>query len=311
MTTAPDNIITSPTEATSRNLFAGLVLAQRAAHAVAKGSRNEFHKYNYASAEDVIQAAREALSVGDLALFPTAQEIVPVLPAESDDDAVIAVRVRYVLAHASGECREIGSETPIIPEKGRPWDKALAAAKTFDLAYTLRSVLLLPRGDQESVDSRDDRGWDKARRRGPAPQGGDRRPGTPPNPPPVRQERAEAPAAKPAIVAPPPPAPAAPPKSANHAPEVRAFLDAVQSIGGDLPSLGHLIVEVVGRAVQPRDMSELERASVLAAAKERGAPERPKGEALRVLEEARDAATEDAAVHRERQAGRLGRGGAR
>ena len=37
---------------------------------------------------------------------------------------------------------------PIIPEKGRPWDKAHAGALTSSLAYFLRDLLLMPRVEE-------------------------------------------------------------------------------------------------------------------------------------------------------------------
>ena len=56
-------------------------------------------------------------------------------------------------------------ETPIIPDKGRPMDKAVATARTYALGYMLRDLLLLPRVEPSAdVDARDDRGHEPKRR---------------------------------------------------------------------------------------------------------------------------------------------------
>lgn len=185
------------------HLLGGLVIAQKAAGPVAKASRNEHHKYNYAAGEDVIGEARDALGEGGLALMPVEQRIIqsPSIdaaagisgllgrlrddrkPRARDDrepltlldveDQLADIRgrlapdtvgVTYLLAHSSGEWMQLYSETPIIPEKGRPEDKALAGAKTYDLAYLLRALLLIPRVAKEGeVDQRDDNGYEPRR----------------------------------------------------------------------------------------------------------------------------------------------------
>src|SRR5258707_6928030 len=53
----------------------------------------------------------------------------------------------------------IESETPIVEDKSRPMDKAVATALTYNLGYTLRGLLLLPRVEDE-VDQRDDRKYE-------------------------------------------------------------------------------------------------------------------------------------------------------
>jgi len=133
------------------NLFAALVKAQQSVRPVEKESRNAYHNYRYASSEDVISEARHALSSNGLAFAVTSYRI------EFGEHGMM-LRAAYLLAHASGESLEVQSETPIIPEKGRPEDKATAAAETYNLAYTLRGLLLIERVDEDvSADARDDR----------------------------------------------------------------------------------------------------------------------------------------------------------
>src|SRR5690606_34925850 len=64
----------------------------------------------------------------------------------------------YLITHMSGESISAQQEWPIVPENGRPFDKAAAAAATASLAYFLRDLLLLPRveeGTDLDDDSRD------------------------------------------------------------------------------------------------------------------------------------------------------------
>lgn len=136
-------------EMQTKGLSAALVDAQRRAEAVEKTAQNSFHRYAYASSEAVIQVARRAL--GEAGLAVSAHYAVEHLEPHE------MLAATYVLDHLSGESRSYSSSTPIIPEKGRPADKALAAAKTYDLAYFLRALLLLPRVEEGAeVDARDD-----------------------------------------------------------------------------------------------------------------------------------------------------------
>ncbi len=147
-------------------LAAGLVAAQRAAKAVHKDSKNKFHGYNYASGEAVIAEAKEALSAGDLAFFMKGYSIRMLDGTACDmggvEESATAVFPTYILVHASGEREEMpASPTPIMPEKGRPPDKALAAALTYNLAYTLRGLLMLPRVAEDKEPEPDNRQSDQ------------------------------------------------------------------------------------------------------------------------------------------------------
>jgi len=132
-----------------KSLAAALVKAQLAAEAVGKDKANAFHKYKYASAEAMLAEGREALASAGLALMQLGWSV---------SDSLGKLHVKYMLLHDSGEHLTWTTETSIIPDKGRPQDKAEAAALTYSIAYTIRGLLLLPRvDDQASVDARDDR----------------------------------------------------------------------------------------------------------------------------------------------------------
>lgn len=152
----------NPNPMPGATLCKALIEAQRHAQAVAKGSKNTFHGYIYASAEAIIEESRDALIHAGI--------VVSTLGWESRDSRIF---VRYLVAHESGEAFVAESSTPIIPEKGRPLDKAEATALTANLGYYLRGLLLLPRVDpSEEMNTRDDReraaAADKARPARPA-----------------------------------------------------------------------------------------------------------------------------------------------
>jgi len=171
-----------------KGIYGALVAAQRAAKAVDKGSVNSFHRYKYASAEAIIEEAREALSSAGLAVYAAEWHV-----SRAEGAAHAAVRVVYVVAHESGESLTCETETSVVEEKGRPADKAEATALTYSLGYFLRSLLLLPRVEPGSeVDQRDDgaREVSKAPRFGPPPAAPS--PKTVPAPPPVSQADADA-----------------------------------------------------------------------------------------------------------------------
>lgn len=155
----------------SPKIAAALVFAQKEARGVSKDARNDYHKYPYASAEAVIDEGRRCLLTADLALFPTSRKFAAldtrVEQANEEGGkrkppkgAIGRVEMKYTLVHTSGEAVELESGTWVVPEAGRPEDKAEAAAVTNDLAYSLRGLLLLPRGmDTTPIEGRDDRDY--------------------------------------------------------------------------------------------------------------------------------------------------------
>lgn len=144
-------------------LFAALAKAQADARSVEKDKQNSFHRYKYASAEAVIEESKAAMAAHGLAFFAVCYRF----EAGECGAAVGRLHAEYRLVHSTGQSVGVHSSTPVVPEKGRPVDKAEAAAKTADLSYVLRALLMLPRGDEHSIDARDDRDYEP---RGRAPQ---------------------------------------------------------------------------------------------------------------------------------------------
>lgn len=147
--------MTTPSTITP-NLAASLVKAQAQMQAVAKGSKNSHHGYKYTSSEDIIDAARDVLNENSLSYTVESASYVAT-PGEAVWNAVGLLVMVFLLEHASGEQRRVTADIPVCPERGRPLDKALFAARTEGLGYGLRDLLLIPRKDAEDISGRHDR----------------------------------------------------------------------------------------------------------------------------------------------------------
>lgn len=156
------------------SLFKALAAAQADVQAQGKDSTNTFHKYKYTSMEDLLIEARRVLTKHGLAASIDDVTIVPGVPYDAKEidkdghqitvtyrDDVLACQC--TLRHESGESFSCQRQQYILPEKGRPPDKALATANTFAIGYWLRDLLLIPRVDDEP-DKRDDTKYAPPRR---------------------------------------------------------------------------------------------------------------------------------------------------
>lgn len=174
---------------------AALLKAQRTVKAVAKDGSNTFHKYNYATSEDVIDEGRIALNAAGLTLSQAEVKVelfqYETAPGKSkggggggrydrdprEDDAPreaprmvlkngVKIKARYMLLHESGEASDFFREWYGIEESGRPLDKTLAGSLTTALAYAMRDILLIPRSDRiADMDRRDDTDYNAERER--------------------------------------------------------------------------------------------------------------------------------------------------
>ena len=142
------------TEQKSMGVWAALKQAQESIEAVGKGSQNQFHGYNYTSAEDMLKACRKALHDSGLVAYRLSWKIITT-------EAGVMVLSHFCIALASDEDESVSAhvEYPAIPGNGRPLDKAISAALTTSFSYWLRDMLMLPRVDGLEVDTRDDSGY--------------------------------------------------------------------------------------------------------------------------------------------------------
>jgi hypothetical protein len=153
---APPPALYQPEAQRPSDLAKALAAARDRCELAHKNARNDFHKYDYASAEEILRVAGEALKDSGLSLVDVSSEM-RVIPAGST--ALHVLDRHFVLIHASGESLPkhfLG--WPVIPDRGRPLDKALAAALTTTLAYVYRDLLAMPRvAKGDDVSGREDR----------------------------------------------------------------------------------------------------------------------------------------------------------
>ncbi len=147
---------TEPT-ASVMALYAAIVKAQASAKQIEKDATNQFHRYNYVSAEAMIGEAKEILAACDLAIIPVHSSIddAPSLDASDTEAdyrknarAAATIRASWLVVHVGGASHLISCDWPVAPEKGRPIDKAVAAARTASLSYLLRDFLQIPRVEE-------------------------------------------------------------------------------------------------------------------------------------------------------------------
>lgn len=129
-------------------IAAKLTKAQHEVHGLGKDATNAFHKYAYTSAESMITYSNGVLCNNGLGLFRQRQDVVM-------DGQQAYLMATYQLIDLTGESEELTAKWPVCPDKGRPLDKAVAAADTTCLAYTLRDLLKIPRVEHE-VDADDE-----------------------------------------------------------------------------------------------------------------------------------------------------------
>ncbi len=143
------------------NLEQALWKAQRSIQGVGKDGNNAYSKYRYTSAEAMLSACRNALHDAGLTVRRTTFTY--------DEKLHVSSTIR--LSHyESGESEESVIMFPAIEQKGKPQDKAIAAALTGSLSYYLRDLLLLPRSEDFDMDKRDDTEYNPQQIKSPPPQ---------------------------------------------------------------------------------------------------------------------------------------------
>ncbi len=151
-------------------LAEGLFLAQAAATTVESDGWNDHHKYKYPTQAAIAAKAREAMEAGGLFLNRLNSELIPTPEylMRAGSQTPCFVRVTYRLAHRSGKALPpIIVEAPVVPDRGRPLDKALAAALTLCHKATLAGLFNMGWSDpSEDVDQRRDGGGGKGNNKG-------------------------------------------------------------------------------------------------------------------------------------------------
>lgn len=168
-----EDVMADGAKTAAAGVFEAIVLAQAEARQIEKDARNQFHKYNYVSAEAMIHEGKELFSKYGLALVPVSADLSQAPPAPTGDQdweknsrAAMLLHTKWVLAHKDGSTMNIETAWPVAPEKGRPIDKAVAAARTASLSYLIRDLLQIPRVEEGTDLDGDDRD-DNRQRQGP------------------------------------------------------------------------------------------------------------------------------------------------
>ncbi len=118
---------------------------------IGKDGRNEFHRYDYAKMEDILQRLTPLMAKHGLVVFQT--EIDRTM---FDEDRAVAVRYAFTIVHSSGE---VWPEHPVQTglsrcrdSKGGFDDKSFNKAHTAARKYFLLALFQIPTGDDDDAD---------------------------------------------------------------------------------------------------------------------------------------------------------------
>jgi hypothetical protein len=144
-------------EAIPQKLADKLQAAQADTTAVGKESRNEFQRYSYTSAEEVLEHVQPILARHGLGVFRISwhQEMTYCDEGELDVYKTKLHIFFQLHAHEIADAWITNVEWPVVVTKGRPEDKTIASGLTDATKYWLLGMLLIPRCDEE-MDQRND-----------------------------------------------------------------------------------------------------------------------------------------------------------
>ncbi len=118
---------------------------------IGKDGRNEFHRYDYAKMEDILQRLTPLMARHGLVVFQTEVD-----RTMFDEDRAVAVRYAFTIVHSSGE---VWPEHPVQTglsrcrdSKGGFDDKSFNKAHTAARKYFLLALFQIPTGDDDDAD---------------------------------------------------------------------------------------------------------------------------------------------------------------
>lgn len=119
---------------------------------VAKGGLNEFHRYRYATMENVLQKVTPLLAKHGLAIIQS-----EIGRSMFDQDRVVAVEYEFTIMHISGEVwPERPKQTGMCrcrDSKGGFDDKSFNKCHTSARKYFLLALFQIPTGDEDDADN--------------------------------------------------------------------------------------------------------------------------------------------------------------
>jgi len=149
---APAEVVTTlPAVPSGGGLVGAIAAVMNEVHVVAKRGENEFHRYRYATMDDILKEITPLLGRHGIVIFQSETG-----RAMFDDDNVIAVEYSFTVAHASGETwphviKQTGVST-CRNSKGGWDDKSLNKCHTAARKYFLLSLFQIPTGEEADTD---------------------------------------------------------------------------------------------------------------------------------------------------------------
>jgi hypothetical protein len=134
---------------TKPNLASKLAKVMASIKHVPKRGRNQFHKYDYATEADIVEAVRNGLSSEGIMLIPSAEKVEwREVQTKSGTSHIATLHVKFTLTdgneslefYAFGEGQDSG-------------DKATYKAMTGAVKYALLKLFLIPTGDDPEADN--------------------------------------------------------------------------------------------------------------------------------------------------------------
>lgn len=129
-------------------MHAALAVARDRARPVAQASRNEHHRYKYASAEHVIREARECLAGSGIAVMPSSSTL-------SEVCGQLCLHRGFLVTHSAGASYpgEISWVVPTKSPTGKSVEvpKEVAKVETTAFAYFLRDLLMMERPPEDDI----------------------------------------------------------------------------------------------------------------------------------------------------------------
>ena len=122
---------------------------------ITKNGVNEYHKYKYATAEDVLIKVNEALTKNKIAsvVIPEIASMVDVTNLKGNTEHLVIVNVQIKLIDSeSGECVDLFG----IGSGQDAGDKAVMKAQTAAIKYAYMLSLCIATGDDPEADSKTD-----------------------------------------------------------------------------------------------------------------------------------------------------------
>lgn len=134
-------------------IYKALIAAQKKVEDVAKSKAvpDQFGrlKYKVAEGEDIIEAGTKALNDAGLGVLQLSWPLDLSSRISDEKQTVYSITVSYLLFHEDGPEMILGPyPTSVIAERGKPYDKAEAAALTYNYSYFLRGLLGITRYEE-------------------------------------------------------------------------------------------------------------------------------------------------------------------